>query len=128
MWTVLLVDDNPETIKLLTAELKSPGFRILQASSAEQATRIIMSKETRPHLILLDVVMPGVDGRKFCRFIKGNEMFRDIKVVLCSSMKRQELRKVAEECGADGFLHKEDVLGQWVTEQLKAMEKSHQEC
>jgi CheY-like chemotaxis protein len=123
-WTVLVVDDNPETGKLLTAELRGPGLKVLQATSAEQATRMIMNKETRPHLILLDVIMPGVDGKKFCRFIKSNEMFRDIKVVFCSSMKREELKKAAEECRADGFLHKEDVLGQWVTEQLKAMEQS----
>ncbi len=66
--------------------------------------------------------MPGVDGGKLCRFMKGNEMFRDIKVLLFSSMEEKKLEEVATECGADGWLHKKDILGKWVMEQLRKEE------
>ncbi len=122
-WTVLVVDDNPETTRLISAELEGKGFQILQAGSAEEATRILLGKSTRPHLVLLDVIMPGVDGKKLCRFIKSNEMFKGIKVVLCSSMSREKLRAAAKKCGADGAINREEILGRWVVEQLKAIEQ-----
>ncbi len=122
-WTILVVDDNPETIRLISAELAGKGFQILQAQSAEEAARLMLGKATRPHLVLLDVIMPGLDGKKLCRFIKSNEMFNNIKVVLCSSMEREKLKQTAKECGADGAVHKEDILGRWVVEQLRRMEQ-----
>jgi CheY-like chemotaxis protein len=81
------------------------------ATSVDQATRMILKEETRPDIVLLDVVMPGVNGEQFCRFIKKNELFSGITVVLCSGIDPDELKKVAEKCDADGFVHKESFLG-----------------
>ena len=116
---ILVVDDCDKTTKLIEHELKGKGFEITLANSAEEATRLVTRPESRPDLILLDVIMPGVDGRKFCRFIKSNEMFSGIKVILCSGMNKQELKEATEKSGADGYVHKEDILGRWVLEQLK---------
>ena len=117
-WRVLVVDDCDKTVKLIEAELKGKGFEIFLATSVDEATRLIVKKDTRPDLILLDVVMPVVDGRQFCRFIKSNEMFSDIKVILCSGIAPDELEATAEKYGADGFVHKTDILGRWVVGQL----------
>ena len=123
-WRVLIVDDSDKTARLIEAELAGKGFEIMRASSADEATRLIVKKKTRPDLVLLDVIMPGVDGRHFCRFMKSNEMFSNIKVVLCSSMDAAELESTAERCGADGFVHKESILGKWVLEQLVSEERN----
>jgi len=123
-WKILLVDDSPETMRLIAAELEGKGLEISRAENADEATRLLVGKNSRPDLVLLDVIMPGVDGRKLCRFIKSNEMFTGIKVVLCSTMDRQRLQKVAAECGADGYIHKEDILGRWVVEQLRQEERA----
>jgi CheY-like chemotaxis protein len=117
-WRVLVVDDCDKTVKLIEAELKGKGFEILLAASVDEATRLIVKKDTRPDLILLDVIMPVVDGRQFCRFIKSNEMFSGIKVILCSGIDADELEATAEKYGADGFVHKTDILGRWVLQQL----------
>jgi len=119
-WRVLIVDDCSKTIKLLETEFADQQFEILKAGSADEATRLIIKEETRPDLILLDVNMPGVSGLQFCRFVKANSQFEKIKVILCSSMDAGELEAAAKRCGADGFVHKETILGRWVLDQLTA--------
>lgn len=108
---VLVVDDCEKTTQLIKKELTGKGFEVHMATSVDQATRMILKDETRPDIVLLDVVMPGVNGEQFCRFIKKNELFSGITVVLCSGIDPEELKEVAEKCGADGFVHKESFLG-----------------
>lgn len=114
---ILIVDDSEITIALLQAQLADAGLTVLTATSAEEATRIITKSSTRPELVLLDVNMPGIDGAHFCKFIKKNNMFDGVKVIFCSGMDPDELKSLADACGADGFVHKDDYLGQWVTKQ-----------
>jgi CheY-like chemotaxis protein len=116
---VLIVDDSEIAIQLLRAELEDKGFELLTATTAEEATRIVTRKKTRPDLILLDINMPNVDGAQFCKFLKKNEMFSDVKVVLCSGMEREAIQAVVEEAGADGYVCKDEYLGGWVTSKLK---------
>jgi CheY-like chemotaxis protein len=113
---VLIVDDNEIVARFLTRELAGKGFEVLYASDAEAATAILTRRETRPDLILLDVKMPRIDGPQFCRFVKGNERFRGIKVILCTGAARETVEQLAADCGADGFLFKDEFLGKWVAE------------
>lgn len=117
-WKVLVVDDCLKTTQLIKKELDGKGFDVHLATSVDQATRIILKEETRPDIVLLDVIMPGVNGEQFCRFIKKNELFSGISVVLCSGIDIEELKGVAEKCGADGFVHKESFLGKEVLAEL----------
>jgi CheY-like chemotaxis protein len=113
---VLIVDDSEIVARLLKAELEQKGFEIQYAPDAEKATSIILKRQTRPDVILLDINMPKVDGAQFCRFVKKNEMFRSIKVVFCSGEARERVRQLAEECGADGFILKDEYLGKWIVD------------
>jgi CheY-like chemotaxis protein len=113
---VLIVDDNEIVARFLTRELAGKGFEVLYASDAEGATAMLTRRETRPDLILLDVKMPRIDGPQFCRFVKGNERFRGIKVILCTGAARETVEQLAADCGADGFLFKDEFLGKWVAE------------
>jgi DNA-binding response OmpR family regulator len=122
---VMIVDDSAITARLIEAELKGKGFEILIADSAEQATRLILRKQSRPDLILLDVNMPNVDGAHFCRFIKSNALFKGIRVVLCSTMEVESLKVTAAQCGADGFVPKDAFLSKWVLAQIEQTERSH---
>lgn len=107
---VLVVDDSEMVGLMLQGELTNRGFEVFVADSAEKATRIILKKQTRPDLVLLDVRMPNVNGEQFCRFIKGNPLFAGIKVLLCSSESPEELRRICRDAGADGFVSKDGVL------------------
>jgi CheY-like chemotaxis protein len=107
---VLIVDDSETTTMLLEKELSAKGFEVTTADNAEKATKIILKKQTRPDLVLLDVRMPNVNGEQFCRFIKGNSLFAGIKVLLCSAENVEELQRICREAGADGYVPKDAVL------------------
>ena len=113
---VLIVDDSEIAARLLEAELAQAGFAIDYAPDAETATSLVLKRATRPDLVLLDVNMPKVSGPQFCRFLKRNERFRSIKVVLCSGEDREKVAALAAECGADGFILKDEFLGKWIVE------------
>jgi CheY-like chemotaxis protein len=113
---VLIVDDSEIVAKLLADELAGKGFEVQWASDAEKAATVILRRQTRPDLILLDVNMPKVDGAQFCRFVKKNEMFQGIKVIFCSGEDRAKVERLVAECGADGFIPKDELLGKWVVD------------
>jgi CheY-like chemotaxis protein len=113
---VLIVDDSEIVARLLKEELAGKGFEIQYAPDAEKAASIIMKRQTRPDLILLDINMPKVDGTQFCRFVKKNDMFKAIKVILCSGEEREKVKRLAAECGADGFILKDEFLGKWIVD------------
>ncbi len=115
---VLIVDDSEIVARLLAQDLAEKGFEIQYAPDAEKATSIILKRATRPDLILLDINMPKVDGAQFCKFVKKNSMFKGIKVLFCSGEDREKVARLVEECGADGYILKGEVLGKWVVENL----------
>ena len=116
---VLIVDDSEIVARLLKEELEQKGFEIQYAPDAEKATSIILKRQTRPDVILLDINMPRVDGAQFCRFVKKNEMFRSIKVIFCSGEARERVKHLAEECGADGYILKDEYLGKWIVDNAR---------
>ena len=115
---ILIVDDSEITIKLLAAQIEDKGFEILEAETVNKAIRIVLDRQTRPDLILLDIHMEEVDGGEFCRFVKGQAGLKGIKVVFCSGMEESELKAMVEICGADGYVCKSDLLGSWVVSEL----------
>src|SRR5215470_6075630 len=115
---VLVVDDSELTAQWLERELCSKGFEVSTADSADEATKIILRKQTRPDLVLLDVKMPNVNGEQLCRFIKTNSLFAGIKVLLCSGEGIEELKRICREAGADGYVAKDAVLGQILAREL----------
>jgi CheY-like chemotaxis protein len=116
---ILVVDDSEATARLLEVELSAQGHQVMTATSADAATKIILKKKTRPDLVLLDVMMPGVNGEEFCRFIKGNSLFAGIQVVLCSGAEEAELRRIATSAGADGYVRKDTLIAKEILELLQ---------
>jgi CheY-like chemotaxis protein len=116
---ILIVDDSEMTARIIEADLVAKGFEVHIADSADKATKIILKKQTRPDLVLLDVRMPNVNGEQFCRFIKSNSLFKGIKVLLCSGENVEELQRICREAGADGYVPKDAVLGHLVAKELE---------
>ena len=102
--TIMIVDDNAPNRKLLAAFLNEPEYKIVEASSADDALQRIH----RGHidLILSDVRMPGIDGYEFCRQIKAAESTRMIPIVLVTAHRENEQRVKGLDSGADDFLTK----------------------
>jgi DNA-binding NtrC family response regulator len=87
---ILIVDDNPTNIRVLTETLEPEGYEIFAASNAEQTLRL--AAKVSPDLILLDVVMPGRDGFSTCQALKSGETTREIPVLFVTA--RQETESI----------------------------------
>lgn len=101
---VLVVDDVPPNVKLLEAKLTSEYFDVLTAFSGPEALDVI-SRE-HPDIILLDVMMPGMDGFEVCRRIKSDASTAHIPVVMVTALDQPSDRVAGLEAGADDFLTK----------------------
>ena len=99
---VLVVDDIPANVKLLEAKLGAEYFDVVTAHSGEHALALI-GKEL-PDIVLLDVMMPGMDGFEVCRRIKANPATAHLPVVLVTALDQLADRVQGLEAGADDFL------------------------
>jgi class 3 adenylate cyclase len=100
---VLVVDDVAQNVRLLEAVLSPKGFRVTTASSGEEALDVL-SKE-HPDLVLLDIVMPGMDGYEVCRRIREDPGTAFLPVIMITASGEQEKIR-AIESGADDFVNK----------------------
>lgn len=101
---VLIVDDVPANLKLLDAKLTAEYFGVLKASSGPEA--IEAARREMPDIILLDVMMPGMDGFEVCRRLKAAPETEHIPVVMVTALDQAKDRVQGLEAGADDFLTK----------------------
>ena len=100
--TILIVDNSPDDLLLLDRMLKTHGFSTIAASSGQEALKRIESD--RPHLALLDGMLPDMNGYAACRFIRQNSHTALLPIIMMSVM--QEDRIASIEAGADDLLFK----------------------
>ena len=96
--SILLVDDNPTNLSILSEYLKDYGFQILAARNGESAVQKALY--ARPDIILLDVLMPGIDGFEACKRLKNNPTTRDIPVIFMTALADAEYKVKGFEVGA----------------------------
>lgn len=105
MKRVLVIDDDNYSLSVARDMLEEMGVEVLTSTSSLEANRHIYGKQ-KPDLILLDVVMPFLDGGKKASLLKERESSRDIPVYLVSSKPEEELKAIAQSSGAEGFIVK----------------------
>lgn len=101
---VLVVDDTPANVMLLEAKLTNEYYDIISAADGYEAIK--QAKEHSPDLILLDVMMPGMDGFEACRQMKADPQISHIPVVMVTALNSTEDRVNGLQAGADDFLTK----------------------
>jgi adenylate cyclase len=101
--SILVVDDTPQNIKLLDALLTPRGYEVIPAASGEEALTRVAARQ--PDLVLLDIVMPGMDGYEVCRRLRGDQATEMLPVVMITASGEQE-KVAALEAGADDFITK----------------------
>ena len=101
---ILCVDDDPINLKLLEALLVSRGYAVIKAESGRIALEKI--SEQKIDLILLDVMMPEINGFEVCAMIKEEERFRNIPIVMVTALRSKDDRIRGIEAGADDFISK----------------------
>ncbi|MCW8799293.1 MAG: response regulator, partial [Desulfobacter sp.] len=81
--TILIVDDEEDILELIKFNLKGEGYNILQAMTGEEAIKI--AKQSGPDLMVLDLMLPGIDGLEVTRYLKNNNATMDIPIVMLTA-------------------------------------------
>lgn len=102
--TVLIVDDEPNIVVPLEFLMEQNGYSVLAAGSGEEALEVI-SKHT-PDLVLLDIMLPGIDGYEVCEIIRLEPKWRDMKIIFLTAKGRDVDMAKGMVLGADAYIIK----------------------
>lgn len=101
---ILVVDDQPENIDVLSSILRS-DYKVKAATNGEKALQIALQKDL-PDLIMLDVMMPGIDGYEVCRRLKQDERAGDVPVIFVTALQGEKDREMATISGGVDYINK----------------------
>ncbi len=101
---ILIVDDEPEIVELLEMRLRKIGYTILTASDGMEGLE--KARKEMPDLIILDVMMPKMDGFQVCRFLKFDEKYKKIPVLMLTSRGQDSDKNLGKEVSADSYMPK----------------------
>lgn len=100
---ILLVDDEPDLVKVTTYRLKKMGYDVVAGVTGQEALDLIRSE--KPDLVLLDLRLPVIDGLDVCKKVKADKKLKDIPIILFTASTGSIVDNV-KEVGADGYLIK----------------------
>ena len=101
---ILVIDDSELVLEITRDALQEAGYEVLTNSSWMEVNATI--RENRPDLILLDLMMPSIKGESLCEILKKSSFGRDIPIIIFSTKEEDEIRRLAEDAGADGYIVK----------------------
>jgi len=110
---VLVVDDEADLVRILQFGLQGIGYQVETASDGQEALK--KAREQKPDIILLDLMLPKLDGYKVCRLLKFDERYKNIPIIILSARTQEGDQLLAMEMGANRFITKpydfQEVLG-----------------
>src|SRR5262252_5547142 len=101
---ILIVDDEADLVSVLEFGLKSAGYEVIWAADGQEGLK--MARESKPDLILLDLMLPKLDGYKVCRLLKFDDRFKQIPIIILSARTQEGDQALAMEMGANRFVTK----------------------
>lgn len=104
MSKILIVDDEKDLIDTLSFRLEAAGYEVVSAKNGQEALSQV--KAQRPDLILLDVMMPILDGCQVCRMLKFDEKFRNTPIIMLTARSQDKDKLTGHEVGADDYVTK----------------------
>ncbi|MBI5407532.1 MAG: response regulator [Nitrospirae bacterium] len=104
MMKILVVDDEKDILTLLEYNLKKAGFKVISAQDGPDA--LALSRKEEPDLIVLDIMLPGMEGTEVCKILKGEEATRHIPIIMLTAKGEEIDRIVGFELGVDDYIIK----------------------
>ena len=103
-YSVLVVDDEPNIVQSLEFLMTAAGFDVRVARNGDEALAAV--EAGRPDLVLLDIMIPGLDGYEVCRAIRVNPEWQDVRIIMLTAHGRESERAKGIDLGADAYVTK----------------------
>ena len=104
MKKILIVDDEADILEILKFVLEAQGYECITASDGEEGLNL--AREVKPDLIILDVMMPKINGYKISRLLKYDNKYKNIPILMITARSQEEDKIIGEETGADEYITK----------------------
>jgi DNA-binding response OmpR family regulator len=114
---ILVVDDEADLVKTIQFALEAEGYQVLVSFNGEDALN--QSRKENPDLILLDIMLPKLEGYKVCRLLKFDKQYKHIPILMLTAKTQQKDRLLGMESGADEYITKPFDMEK-LTEKIKA--------
>jgi len=105
MAKILVVDDSATIVEVIKTTLEGEGHQVITADDGQVGLEL--AKKEAPDIIILDVMLPRLDGYKICRFLKFDEKYKDIPVIMFTAKASAEDKDIGKSVGADDYLVKD---------------------
>lgn len=102
--TIFIVDDESQLVEMIQMRLEANGFAVITAYDGQQG--LAVARAQLPDLIILDLMLPKMDGYKVCRLLKFDEKYKHIPIILFTARAREQDKQVGDEVGADAYVVK----------------------
>ena len=122
---VLIVDDEPGIVVALQFLMEQQGYNVMTAESGEFALDLIY--ESKPDLILLDIMLPGIDGWEICEIVRLNPDYRNIKIVFLTARKSEVEIAKGLALGGDAYITKPFLNDELIAKVKELLEQNHEE-
>ena len=104
MKKILLVDDEPQLVEMVKMRLEANNYEVILASDGEEALE--KARGEKPDLIILDIMLPKLDGYKVCRMLKFDDKYSSIPVIMFTARSQESEKSMGKEVGADAYIIK----------------------
>ena len=118
--TVLIIDDDEKLSKMLAFLFMAKGFKVECANSGPAAFEVL--ERIKPSIVILDIMMPEMDGFEVCEKVKGDPALKDIPVIILSALSSEENREKSVSLGAYAYFEKPFKSAELVSKAVEAIE------
>lgn len=101
---ILIVDDESDLVEMISIRLEANNYQVVAAYDGQQALEKVRTE--KPDLIVLDIMIPKLDGYKVCRMLKFDEKYKHIPIILFSARAQESDKLLGEQVGADAYITK----------------------
>ncbi len=119
---ILVVEDQTAIINMLRMRLEANNFEVITAGDGQEGLE--KARKENPNLIILDIMLPKMNGYKVCQLLKADPKYRAIPIIISSGRTPQEIRKVGQEVGADAYVSKPFEAGVLLSKIKELLEKN----
>ena len=101
---ILVVDDEIQLVEMVKLRLQANGYIVLTAGDGQEALE--KARKEKPDLIILDLMLPKIDGYKVCRMLKFDKIYKAIPIIIFTAKAQQKDEELGKEMGADAYIAK----------------------